>query len=131
MTQRCTSADTRAAQAALARLSVQTFDFDRYLLVDDSDEDTTQILSVMTPADLPNVEHPGGGAIMTTFTETGWPSTRPTPGAAAKAAERQGGSARRSQANPCRTFEIDYDGEGDGGQIQTSGPAARATGPSS
>ena len=42
------TADTRAAQAALARLPVPELDLDRILLVDDSDEDTTQILTVLT-----------------------------------------------------------------------------------
>ena len=41
------SADTRAAQAALARLPVPELDFDRYLVVDDSDDDITQILTVV------------------------------------------------------------------------------------
>jgi hypothetical protein len=41
------TADTRAAHAALARLSVPELEFDRYLLIDDSDEDATQILTVM------------------------------------------------------------------------------------
>jgi hypothetical protein len=56
------TADTRAAFAALARLPVPELDFDRYLLVDDSDEDMTQILTVLTertrPADatLPEVQ---------------------------------------------------------------------------
>ena len=48
MTRRSTpTADTRAAQAALARPPVPEPDFDRYLLVDDSDEDATQILTVL------------------------------------------------------------------------------------
>jgi hypothetical protein len=42
------TADTRAAQAALARLPVPELHFDRCLLVDDSDEDATQILTVLT-----------------------------------------------------------------------------------
>jgi len=42
------TADTRAAQAALARSTVPELDFDRYLVVDDSDEDATQILTVIT-----------------------------------------------------------------------------------
>ena len=42
------SADTRAAQAALARLPVPELDLDRILLVDDSDEDITQIFTVLT-----------------------------------------------------------------------------------
>ena len=41
-------ADTRAAQAALARLPVPELDLDRILLVDDSDEDMTQIVTVLT-----------------------------------------------------------------------------------
>ena len=46
MTQRSTqAADTGAAQAALNRLQLETFD--RYLLIDDSDEDVTQIISVI------------------------------------------------------------------------------------
>ena len=48
MSPRCTAtADTRAAHAALARLPVPELDFDRYLLIDDSDEDATQILTVL------------------------------------------------------------------------------------
>ena len=39
------AADTRAAQAALTRLQHQTFD--RYVLIDDSDDDITQIITVM------------------------------------------------------------------------------------
>jgi len=46
MTQRSTqAADTRAAQAALTRLPLENVD--RYLLIDDSDEDITQIISVI------------------------------------------------------------------------------------
>jgi hypothetical protein len=46
MTQRSTqAADTRAAQAALTRLPYDSFD--RYLLIDDSDEDITHIISVV------------------------------------------------------------------------------------
>jgi hypothetical protein len=46
MTQRSTqAADTRAAQAALTRLQNETFD--RYLVIDDSDDDITQIISIM------------------------------------------------------------------------------------
>ena len=41
------TADTRAAQAALARLSVPEL-LDRILVVDDSDEDATQILTLLT-----------------------------------------------------------------------------------
>ena len=41
------TADTRAASAALARLPVPELSFDRYLLVDDSDEDAPQILTVL------------------------------------------------------------------------------------
>ena len=42
------AADTRAAQAALTRLTVPELDtFDRYLLIDDSDEDTMQIMTVL------------------------------------------------------------------------------------
>ena len=48
MTRSSASADTRAAHAALARLPVPELEFDRYLLVDDSDEDMTQILTVLT-----------------------------------------------------------------------------------
>ena len=41
-------ADTRAAPAALARPPVPELDtFDRYLLIDDSDEDTLQIMTVL------------------------------------------------------------------------------------
>jgi hypothetical protein len=40
------AADTRAAQAALTRPLVQ--DFDRYLLIDDSDDDMTLILTVLS-----------------------------------------------------------------------------------
>ncbi len=42
------AADTRAAQAALARPALPELDFDRLLLVDDSDEDATQILTMLT-----------------------------------------------------------------------------------
>ena len=42
------TADTRAAQADLARPPVPELEFDRYLLVDDSDEDATQILTIIT-----------------------------------------------------------------------------------
>ncbi len=42
------TADTRAASAALARLPVPELNLDRILLVDDSDEDATQILTVLT-----------------------------------------------------------------------------------
>ena len=46
MTQRSTHAtDTRAAQAALTRLPYDNLD--RYLLIDDNDEDITQIFSAM------------------------------------------------------------------------------------
>jgi hypothetical protein len=46
MTQRSTqAADTRAAQAALTRLPYDNLD--RYLLIDDSDDDITQIISVI------------------------------------------------------------------------------------
>jgi hypothetical protein len=46
MTQRSThAADTRAAQAALTRLPY--VNLDRYLLIDDSDDDITQILTVI------------------------------------------------------------------------------------
>lgn len=41
------TADTRAAHAALARPSVPELDCDRYLVVDDNDEDATQILTVI------------------------------------------------------------------------------------
>ena len=47
MTRSNASSDTRAAQAALARPAVPELDFDRYLLIDDSDEDMTQILTVL------------------------------------------------------------------------------------
>ena len=47
MNRGCASADTRAAQAALARLPVPEL-LDRILVVDDSDEDATQILTVLT-----------------------------------------------------------------------------------
>jgi hypothetical protein len=48
MTRRSAStADTRAASAALARPPVPELDFDRYLVIDDSDEDITQILTVL------------------------------------------------------------------------------------
>ena len=40
--------DTRAAQAALNRPTTSELTFDHYLLVDDSDEDLTQILTVVT-----------------------------------------------------------------------------------
>jgi hypothetical protein len=39
-------ADTRAAQAALARLNLP--ELDRLLIVDDSDEDATRIVTVLT-----------------------------------------------------------------------------------
>ena len=46
MTQRSTqAADTRAAQAALTRPAYENLD--RYLLIDDSDDDITQIISVI------------------------------------------------------------------------------------
>ena len=41
------AADTRAAQAAFNRPTVPELACDRYLLVDDSDEDITQILTVL------------------------------------------------------------------------------------
>lgn len=42
------AADTRAAHAALTRPTVPELDWlDRYLLVDDTDEDATQILAVL------------------------------------------------------------------------------------
>ena len=42
------AADTRAAQAALTRPTVPELEtFDRYLLIDDSDEDMTQIRTVL------------------------------------------------------------------------------------
>ena len=47
------NADTRAASAALARLSAPELDFDRILLVDDSDEDMTQILTVLCERSFP------------------------------------------------------------------------------
>jgi len=40
-----TAADTRAAHAALTRPPIQ--DFDRFLLIDDSDEDATEIRTIM------------------------------------------------------------------------------------
>lgn len=49
------AADTRAAPAALTRPTVlRPLDFDRYLLVDDSDDDITQILTVLTERSLPS-----------------------------------------------------------------------------
>lgn len=55
MTHRSTqAADTRAAQAALTRLQHETFD--RYLLIDDSDEDITQIISVIRESSRPGLE---------------------------------------------------------------------------
>jgi hypothetical protein len=39
------AAETRAAQAALTRPLVQ--DFDRFLLIDDSEDDTTEIVSLL------------------------------------------------------------------------------------
>jgi hypothetical protein len=54
MSPRSTSpADTRAAHAALARPTVPEIDFDRTLLVDDSDEDMTQIPTVITERTCP------------------------------------------------------------------------------
>ena len=50
------TADTRAAQAAHARLSVPRFCLDRILLVDDSDEDATQILTVITERTCPTYD---------------------------------------------------------------------------
>ena len=47
------TADTRAAQAALARLPTMDARFDRCLLIDDSDEDATQILTVITERTCP------------------------------------------------------------------------------
>jgi len=47
------NADTRAAQAALARHSVLELDLDRLLVIDDSDEDATQILTVHTERTCP------------------------------------------------------------------------------
>lgn len=41
------SADTGAAQAALARLPIPELDVDRILVVDDSDENATQILTLV------------------------------------------------------------------------------------
>jgi hypothetical protein len=46
-------AGTRAASAALARLPVPEPAFDRYLLVDGSDEDATQILTVVCERTFP------------------------------------------------------------------------------
>lgn len=48
------AADTRAAQAALARLPISEARFDRCLLIDDSDEDATQIISVITERSVPD-----------------------------------------------------------------------------
>jgi hypothetical protein len=42
------TANTRAAHAALARRPASELEFDRMLLVDDSDEDVTQIITVVT-----------------------------------------------------------------------------------
>jgi len=42
------AATARAASAALAQASVPELECDRILLVDDSDEDATQILTVVT-----------------------------------------------------------------------------------
>ncbi len=53
MNRSTSAADTRAASAALTRLSVPELDFDRCLLVDDSDEDATQVLSVVTERTCP------------------------------------------------------------------------------
>jgi len=39
------AADTRAAQAALTRPHVQ--DFDRYLMIDDCDDDVTEIHTIL------------------------------------------------------------------------------------
>lgn len=47
------AADTRAAQAALARLPISEASFDRCLLIDDSDEDATQIIAVITERSVP------------------------------------------------------------------------------
>ena len=41
-------ADTRAAPAALVRLLPRELAFDRCLVVDDSDEDATQVLTIIT-----------------------------------------------------------------------------------
>ena len=40
--------DTRAASAALARLPILEARFDRCLLIDDSDEDATQIIALIS-----------------------------------------------------------------------------------
>ena len=45
MTRSTQAAATRAAQAALTR--PQDEDFDRYLLIDDRDEDLTEIVSIL------------------------------------------------------------------------------------
>ncbi len=42
-----TAAETRAAHAALTRLPVPDEDFDCYLLIDDTDEDITEIHTLM------------------------------------------------------------------------------------
>lgn len=47
------TADTRAAFAALARLPVPELNLDRILLIDDSDEDMTQIITVLTERTCP------------------------------------------------------------------------------
>jgi hypothetical protein len=50
------SADTRAAPAALARLSLPEIVVDRILLIDDTDEDITQILTVIFERTFPEVQ---------------------------------------------------------------------------
>jgi hypothetical protein len=47
------AADTRAASAALARQPLGDTTVDRILLIDDTDEDATQILTVITERTLP------------------------------------------------------------------------------
>ncbi len=51
------AADTGAAQAAPTRHPVPDTDLDRVLVVDDSDEDATQILTVITERTCPNRNH--------------------------------------------------------------------------
>lgn len=46
-------ADTRAAAAALARLPIIDASFERCLLIDDSEEDATQIILVITERTIP------------------------------------------------------------------------------
>jgi hypothetical protein len=53
MNRSLSTADTRAAHAALARPAVPEPSIDRYLLVDDSDDDMTQILTVLCESTFP------------------------------------------------------------------------------